>query len=42
MTEELAERKAARDEYMSTERPVITWSSENGIANLQNRRYIYK
>ncbi len=30
-----AERKAARGGFMSTERPVIAWSSEIGIANFQ-------
>ncbi len=34
MTEGLAEHKAARGGYTSTERPVITWSSEIGIENL--------
>ncbi len=33
MSEGLAERKAARGGYMITERPVIAWSSEIGIAN---------
>ncbi len=35
MSEGLAERKAARGRYMSTEHPVIAWSSEIGIANFQ-------
>ncbi len=35
MSEGLAERKAALGGYMSTERPVIAWSSEIGIANFQ-------
>ncbi len=42
MTEGLAERKAARGGYMSTECPVITWSAKIGIANIANRRYLYK
>ncbi len=36
MSEGLAERKAARGGYMSTERPVIAWSSEISIANIAN------
>ncbi len=35
MSEGLAERKAARGGYMSTERPLIAWSSEIDIANFQ-------
>ncbi len=35
MSEGLAESEAARGGYMSTERPVITWSSEIGIANFK-------
>ncbi len=35
MSEGLAERKAVRGGYMSTEHPVIAWSSEIGIANFQ-------
>ncbi len=35
MSEGLAEHKAARGGYMSTEHPVIDWSSEIGIANFQ-------
>ncbi len=35
MSEGLAERKAARGGYMSTEHPVIAWSSEIGVANFQ-------
>ncbi len=35
MSEGLAERKAARGGYMSTERSVITWSSEISIAHFQ-------
>ncbi len=35
MLEGLAERKAALGGYMSTERTVIAWSSEIGIANFQ-------
>ncbi len=35
MSEGLAERKAALGGYMSTERPVIAWSSEIGITNFQ-------
>ncbi len=31
----LAERKAARGGYMSTERPLIAWSSKISEANLQ-------
>ncbi len=38
----LAENKAALGGYMSTEHPVIAWSSEIGIANLLNKRYLYK
>ncbi len=41
MSEGLAEHKAARGGYMSSERPVIAWSSEIGIANFPNRRYIF-
>ncbi len=35
MSEGLAERKAALGGHMSTEHPVIAWSSEIGIANFQ-------
>ncbi len=35
MSEGLAEREAARGGYMSTERPVIAWSSDIGIAKFQ-------
>ncbi len=35
MSEGLAERKAARGGYMSTEPLVIAWSSKIGIANFQ-------
>ncbi len=37
-----AMRKATRGGYTNTERTLITWSSEIGIANLPNRRYFYK
>ncbi len=35
MSEGLAECKAALGGYKSTERPVIAWSAEIGIANFQ-------
>ncbi len=35
MSEGLAERKAARGGYMSTEHLVIAWSAEIGRANFQ-------
>ncbi len=35
MSEGLDERKDAWGGYMSTERPVIAWSFEIGIANFQ-------